>query len=86
MSRSYRHNVVFAYDEDKTEKKFANRKVRRSKDIFQNGDYKKVYDSWLIRLGKWRYLREYDYILEELRYGGNVKDAKRKFRAHLRSK
>lgn len=86
MSRSYRHNVVFAYEEDKTCKKYANRKVRRSDDIFQNGDYKKAYDSYNIKLGKWRYLREYDYILEELQYGGNVKEAKRKFRAHLRAK
>ncbi len=44
MSRSYRHNN-FATIRRKSDKIFANRKVRRSDGIFNYGSYRKVYES-----------------------------------------
>ena len=41
MSRSYRHSN-FATINDKTEKKYANRRVRRTSDLFNNGTYRKI--------------------------------------------
>ena len=41
MSHSYRHSN-FATINDKTEKKYANRRVRRTSDLFSNGTYRKI--------------------------------------------
>ena len=63
MSRSYRKNPVikdgrFNRDNGKHGKKFANRKVRRSKDTFQHKDYKKLYCSWEINDYEFRMSKE----------------------------
>ena len=47
MSRSYRHTPV-ASIRRKDEKRFANRKVRHSNQLFSNGEYRKVYCSCFI--------------------------------------
>ena len=44
MSRSYRHTPM-ASIRRKEEKRFANRRVRRTNAIFSNGEYRKVYPS-----------------------------------------
>lgn len=47
MSRSYRHND-FATIRRKSDKTFANRKVRRSHGIFNYSSYRKIYESAFI--------------------------------------
>lgn len=87
MSRSYRHNIWFSFEGDKRDKKLANRRVRRrSLDIFQNGDYKKVYPSWLISLGKFGYADENAFVRSEIRYGADEHEARVVFRKHFLSK
>ena len=49
MSRSYKkHPFIKDQSYRKSGKKYANRKVRRSKDTLQHRDYKKQYCSWEI--------------------------------------
>lgn len=86
MSRSYRHHVWFSYEGDKRDKKLANRRVRRSKDIYQNGDYKKVYPSWLISLGKIGYSCENSFVRENVRYGANEEVSRKVYRKYLLAK
>ena len=86
MSRSYRHNIWFPFEYDHRGKKFANRKVRRSKHLYQGSDYKKVYDSWNFRMGKWGYADENDYVQWNLGYEETEDELRKRFRKHLRSK
>lgn len=86
MSRSYRHHTWFSYEGDKRDKKLANRRVRRSKDIYQNGDYKKVYPSWLISLGKWGYSCENSFVRDVTRYGAEEERSRQVYRVHLLAK
>lgn len=63
MSRSYKkHPIVKVAPKDGTnEKKFANRKVRRYKQVISNGkSYQKLYESWDIHDYVCRYTYE-DY-------------------------
>jgi uncharacterized lipoprotein YddW (UPF0748 family) len=86
MSRSYRHNVRFPYEQDKSAKKWAKRKVRRSKGIYNGNSSRKLYDSWLIRMGHWGYESEQDFIEQNLPYSdGDVEKLRRTYR-RLRSK
>ena len=49
MSRSYKKPFVKVSPSDKAkEKRRANKKVRRSSDVFNGSLFKKVYDSWEI--------------------------------------
>lgn len=45
MSRSYRKAPIVA-DSNKYAKKLANKKVRKCKFVLQNGEYKKLFESW----------------------------------------
>jgi hypothetical protein len=47
MSRSYRHTPVVSR-RWKGEKKVASRKVRHSDILFKNGEYRKVYEPYMI--------------------------------------
>ena len=87
MSRSYRHNVWFPYEHDKSAKKWAKRKVRRSKGIYNGNSSHKLYDSWLIKMGHWGYKDEQDYIEQNLPYSdGDVEKLRKAYRTHYRSK
>jgi len=87
MSRSYRHNICFPFEQNKSAKKWAKRKVRRSKGIYNGNSSHKLYDSWLIKLGCWGYRNEQDFIEQNLPYyDGNVEDLRKMYRRHFRSK
>ena len=45
MSRSYKKHP-YCGDKDKSAKNYANRKVRREEDIFNNSSYKKLFPTW----------------------------------------
>lgn len=47
MSKSYKKTPICKFIRNKT-KRFANRAVRRARDIPPNGAYKKCYCSWMI--------------------------------------
>lgn len=76
MSRSYRKNPIikdgrFNRDKGKHGKKFANRKVRHSKDVLQYSDYKKLYCSWEIndycfRMSKEELIVDFDSYSEDV--------------------
>ena len=53
MSRSYKKNPVVK-DKGKNEKRFANKKVRRTKNVPNGGAYKKVYNQYDICDYCWR--------------------------------
>ena len=87
MSRSYRHNVYFPYEQNKSAKKWAKRKVRRSKGIYNGNSSRKLYDSWFIKMGHWGYKNEQDFIEQNLPYSdGDVEKLRRAYRTHYRSK
>jgi hypothetical protein len=86
MSRSYR-KTVFPYESHPKNKKFANRKVRRSNDLLQGGDYRKVYESWNIRCGYWIVFDENDYVQLSLPYTDKSEyELRRIYRMHMRTK
>ena len=58
MSRSYKHTDFVKDPNNKFMKRFANKKVRHSKDIPSGGAYKKVFCSWEISDYRWRWTRE----------------------------
>lgn len=86
MSRSYRHNFVFASEGNKKMKKFSNRKVRRQKDLPSYSGYKKVFDSWEIRDWSFMFVDEEDFVLQNLGYGDDEKTLRKIFRRHYLSK
>jgi hypothetical protein len=87
MSRSYRKHTRFHFENDSQNKKFANRRVRRSKTLFQNNEYRKVYDSWMIRMGHWGYNNEEEYVEEGLLYSDkSEKELRKQFRSKLKAK
>lgn len=87
MSRSYRHNVYFPYEQNKSAKKWAKRKVRRSKGIYNGNSSHKLYDSWFIKMGHWGYKDEQDFIEQNLPYSdGDVEKLRKAYRTHYRSK
>lgn len=87
MSRSYRHNVYFPYEQNKSAKKWAKRKVRRSKGIYNGNSSRKLYDSWFIKMGHWGYKNEQDFIEQNLPYSdGDVEKLRKAYRTHYRSK
>ncbi len=89
MSRSYRKHAIFAYEKDSSEKKHANRRVRRSKDVLNGSDYRKLYSSRLIKFGRWGYLSEEEYVranLPYLRSGETERDLRKTWRKHFLSK
>ena len=58
MSRSYKHTDFVKDSNKKFMKRFANKKVRHSKNVPNGGAYKKVFCSWEISDFKWRWTRE----------------------------
>lgn len=55
MSRSYKHSPVCCIgDRDRRDqKKLANRRVRRRKELYQFSKYKRLYEPWLIVEHRW---------------------------------
>lgn len=53
MSRSYKKSPVRKQPADQANKRAANRRVRRTKDIPNGGSYKKCYESWEISDWGW---------------------------------
>ena len=47
MSKSYKHEPCYK-DHVKGSKRLANRRVRRTKDVLNKGDYKKIYEQYNI--------------------------------------
>ena len=48
MSRSYRRNGFIKQNSSKVWKRFANKRVRRCKDVPNGMGYRKVFNSWSI--------------------------------------
>ena len=53
MSRSYKKHPRVKDSANKFMKKYANKKVRRTKDIPSGKAYKKVFESWDISVWNW---------------------------------
>lgn len=60
MSRSY--HKVWVKVGHSSNKKWANRKVRRSTELYQGGEYRKLYDSWNICDWRFGYMSERDCV------------------------
>ena len=55
MSRSYRKVASYSTN-SRGYKRFANKRVRREDSLYQNSEYKKVYDGWNINdFGSWAF-------------------------------
>ena len=77
MSRSYHKHFVFDSEygpmRKSRGKKFAARKVRRSKDVGQNGSYKKLYESWNFE-SPWHYCYDGEEHFVEVNRGYGKSD------------
>jgi len=72
MSRSFKKNAGWTDHRSpfsKFAKKFANRKVRRTKNIPNGGAYKKIYESWEICEYKFLYFSKSEIVREIEKYG-----------------
>lgn len=58
MSRSYKKHSRVKDPANKNMKKFANKKVRRTKDVPNGKAYKKLFESWDISDWNWIWTRE----------------------------
>lgn len=68
MSRSYKKHPIVKDPAGKYMKRFANKKVRRTKDIPNGKAYRKVFETWDISDFRWIWSREkaiYDYLTAE---------------------
>ena len=58
MSRSYKKHPRVKDSADKFMKKYANKKIRRAKDIPSGKAYKKVFESWDISDWNWIWIKK----------------------------
>lgn len=68
MSRSYKKHSIVKDPARKYMKRFANKKVRRTKDIPSGKAYRKVFETWNISDFRWIWTKEdatYDYLTAE---------------------
>ncbi len=58
MSRSYKKHPRVKDSASKNMKRFANKKVRRTKEVPSGKAYKKLFESWDISDWNWRWTRQ----------------------------
>ena len=77
MSRSYKKHPYVKDPADKRMKRYANKKVRHTKDIPNGKAYKKVFNSWAISDYQWIWTKE--DAIREYKNAKNYSYTKRHF-------
>lgn len=86
MSRSYRKHFKFATEGDRRNKKWSNRRIRRSVDVGNGSEYKKYFDSYDIKNFFIYYRDEEDFIRKNIGYGKSRKELSKMWRKYFHSK